>query len=74
MHKGLNGAQKSFEDNNKYGGVSVHYVTPEVDDGEIIQQYKIDKTNLSFNQYEKELKKQEFKILPYCIKQVLHLQ
>jgi phosphoribosylglycinamide formyltransferase-1 len=73
LHKGLSGAKKSFDDDSKYGGVSVHYVTPEVDDGEIIQQYKIDKTNLSFSDYEKELKKQEFKILPHCIKKVLSI-
>ena len=50
-HKGLDAIQKSFADSFKDGGVTVHYVTSQLDDGEIVVQKSIKKNNLTFDQY-----------------------
>jgi len=50
-HKGLNAIERSYEDNYKDGGVTVHYVTSELDGGSIIIQKSIDKEGLSFKEY-----------------------
>ena len=50
-HKGLHAIKRSFEDKFDKGGVSVHYVTSELDGGEIILQKAINKNGLSFDEY-----------------------
>lgn len=55
-HKGLLAIERSYEDTYPSGGVSVHWVTSELDGGEIILQKEINKANLSFEQYEEEIK------------------
>ena len=50
-HKGLNAIERSFNDKFEYGGVSVHYVTDELDGGKIILQKSIKKSGLTFEQY-----------------------
>ncbi|VAY86574.1 Phosphoribosylglycinamide formyltransferase [hydrothermal vent metagenome] len=74
LHKGLDGAKKSYEDDSRYGGASVHYVVPQVDSGEIITQKKIDKSKINnFTDYQKELSKVEFEILPIAITKALKI-
>ena len=55
-HKGIEAIERSYNDNYKYGGVSVHWVTSELDGGEIILQKRIDKSELSFDEYESRVK------------------
>ena len=55
-HKGIKAIERSYEDNYKNGGVSVHWVTSELDGGEIILQKKIYKNKLSFQEYENKIK------------------
>lgn len=43
LHKGLHGIEKSYADGNDFGGVSVHFVTQELDSGMIILQEKVPK-------------------------------
>jgi phosphoribosylglycinamide formyltransferase-1 len=55
-HKGLNAIKRSYEDSSNIGGVSVHYVTSELDSGEIIVQKSIKKDNLSYQEYYNKIK------------------
>lgn len=55
-HKGLLAIERSYEDTYPSGGVSVHWVTSELDGGEIILQKEINKAGLSFEQYEEQIK------------------
>ncbi len=50
-HKGLHAIERSYEDEHPEGGVTVHFVTSELDSGEIIVQKTIPKGNLSFQEY-----------------------
>jgi phosphoribosylglycinamide formyltransferase-1 len=59
LNKGLNAIEKSFKDNNIYGGITFHWVNEKVDSGEIIYQEKINKTKLSFEGYLKKIKQME---------------
>lgn len=62
-HKGVNAIEKSFSDEHKEGGVSVHYVNDELDGGEIILQREISKDGLSFDEYHQKIKNLEKKAL-----------
>lgn len=66
-HKGLHAIEKSFKDEHKLGGVSTHYVTSELDAGEIILQKEIFKDELDFDSYCQEVKKAEKEILSQSI-------
>ena len=55
-HKGLLAIERSYEDSYPTGGVSVHWVTSELDGGEIILQREIIKEGLSFEEYEGKIK------------------
>jgi len=72
-HKGLNAIEKSFEDSNKDGGVSVHWVTKELDSGEIILQKTILKENLTFNDYYNKIRTIEKDALSEAILKVLEI-
>lgn len=70
-HKGLHAIEKSFHDNFNEGGVSVHWVTSELDGGEIIVQTKVAKQGLDFNAYETSIRQIEKEALCEAILQVL---
>ncbi len=55
-HKGLNAIERSYEDEYSEGGVSVHYVTSELDGGEIILQKRVNKENLTFDEYNNKIR------------------
>jgi len=71
MHKGTNAIEKSFDDEYRYGGVSVHYVTSELDGGEIILQRSICKDGLSYEEYYKQIKEIEKIALREAIETIL---
>lgn len=73
-HKGLHAIEKSYQDEDPYGGVSVHYVTSELDSGEIILQKKIRKENLSYESYCEKINGIEKLALQEAIQKVLHLK
>jgi len=54
-HKGLNAIEKSYEDEHDEGGVSIHYVSSELDGGEIILQKTVAKKDLNFEAYNVEI-------------------
>ena len=63
LHKGAGAIEKSFYDDNAFGGVSVHYVSKEVDSGEIILQERLEKiAGESLESYEARIHKLEHRI------------
>jgi len=70
-HKGLNAIKRSYEDSDKEGGVSVHYVTEELDGGKIITQKSINKESLSFDEYYKKIREIEKEALREAILKVI---
>ena len=71
LHKGLMAIERSYEDENEEGGVSVHWVTSELDGGGIILQKEIEKESKDFETYEAEIKVIEKEALVEAIKKVL---
>jgi len=70
-HKGLNAIKKSYEDAYEEGGVSVHFVSSQLDDGEMIIQKELAKKGLSFSQYDKQIRTIEKDVLVKAIQLVL---
>ena len=70
-HKGLKAIEKSYEDEYTHGGVSVHYVTSELDGGEVILQKEVAKEGLSFEAYDTKVRRIEKEALVEAIRMVL---
>jgi len=70
-HKGLNAIEKSYEDEHTHGGVSVHYVSSELDGGEVILQKEIAKEGLDFEAYDEKVRSIEKEALAEAIMVVL---
>lgn len=67
-----NGIKDAFLAGVKVSGVSVHWVTTDVDGGEIIAQYPVFITNdMHFDEFEAEMHKLEHKLYPIVIEQLL---
>lgn len=70
--KGLNAIEQAYDANEIETGVSVHFVVPEVDSGEIIMQKSVEiKSNMTLEQLEIEVHKIEHEIYPKVIKEML---
>ena len=59
LHKGMYAIERSYEDEHEVGGVSVHWVTSELDGGEVILQKEVKKGVKDFKTYEDEVKRIE---------------
>ncbi len=70
-HKGLNAIEKSYEDEFDEGGVSIHYVSSELDGGEVILQKILSKKGFHFEAYNKKIRTMEKDTLVEAIVQVL---
>ncbi|MEA3419605.1 MAG: formyltransferase family protein [Campylobacterota bacterium] len=70
-HKGLKAIEKSYEDDYPTGGVSIHWVSSELDGGEIITQKEIAKEGLSFESYDKMIRTIEKEALAEGIRAAL---
>ena len=70
-HKGMHAIEKSFGDNFDEGGVSVHWVTSELDGGEIIIQKRIAKAGHDLQSYTETVKCVEKEALSEAICKVL---
>ncbi|MBN2721643.1 MAG: phosphoribosylglycinamide formyltransferase [Campylobacterales bacterium] len=70
-HKGVEAIRRSFEDEYLEGGVSVHWVSGELDGGEIIVQKTISKSGLDFEAYDKIVRRLEKEVLSDAIRVVL---
>jgi len=71
-HKGLKAIEKSYEDEFPEGGVSVHYVSSELDGGEVILQKEVSKEGLSFEVYDAKVRSIEKDALIEAIRVVLN--
>ena len=70
-HKGLKAIEKSYEDEHSHGGVSIHYVSSELDGGEVILQKEVSKEGLSFEAYDKKVRSIEKEALVEAIRKIL---
>ncbi len=70
-HKGLKAIERSYEDKYSTGGVSVHYVSSQLDGGEIILQKEVFKEGLTFEAYDKKVRSIEKEALTEAIRVVL---
>ena len=70
-YKGLNTHKKAIENNDKFAGCSVHFVTAKIDSGKIIMQkkVKIKKNDTIYSLSKKVLKKEHF-LYPAAIKKI----
>ena len=70
-YKGLSTHKKAIENNDKYAGCSVHFVTAKIDSGKIIMQKKvrIKKKDTIYSLSKKVLKK-EYLLYPAAIKKI----
>jgi len=71
-HKGLKAIEKSYEDEHSHGGVSIHYVSSELDGGEVILQKEVSKEGLTFEAYNEKVRSIEKEALVEAIKFVLN--
>jgi phosphoribosylglycinamide formyltransferase-1 len=73
LYKGAKAIERSFEGTEKQAGASVHFVTSELDGGEVIlqQSFLKDPTD-SLDTFENKIHAIEYKILPKAIINVLN--
>lgn len=72
LFKGARAIKESFDSDMKVGGVSVHWVSEELDGGKIIAQRAFEKSaGMSFEAYEAKIHEIEHEILPETIVQIL---
>jgi phosphoribosylglycinamide formyltransferase-1 len=73
-HKGLRAIERSWKDEHPEGGVSVHRVTGELDGGEILVQYELEKEGFeSFEEYEEAIRRIEKEALAEGIRLELEI-
>ena len=72
-YKGLNTHQRVIENNEKFSGCTVHYVTSKLDSGKIILQKKV-KISARDNpaSLKKKVLKQEHKLYPAAIMKIFN--
>lgn len=68
LFKGAHAIKESFESDMKVAGVSVHWVSKELDSGQIIAQRAFEKTpNMSLAEFESKIHALEHELLPEAI-------
>jgi len=73
-HKGLHAIEKSWEDEHTEGGVTVHWVSSELDGGEVILQYELEKEGFeSYEEYHDAIRRIEKEALAEAIVEVLNV-
>jgi phosphoribosylglycinamide formyltransferase 1 len=73
-YKGLNTHQRAFENNEKFSGCTVHYVTSKLDSGKIILQKKVRiKKNETLKSLTKKVLTQEHKLYPRAVLKIFSL-
>ena len=73
-YKGLNTHQRTLDNNEKYSGCTVHFVSSKLDSGKIILQKKVKITkNETKNSLAKKILTQEHKLYPRAILKIFNL-
>ncbi|MCI7710768.1 formyltransferase family protein [Helicobacter equorum] len=74
-HKGAHAIKDSFESTQDFGGVSVHWVSEELDSGTIIMQEKLPKiAGESLQDFESKIHTLEYKLFPQALLEALGLR
>ncbi|PSM52152.1 phosphoribosylglycinamide formyltransferase 1 [Campylobacter blaseri] len=72
LFKGANAIKESFESGMMLGGVSVHYVSEELDGGKLIKQRAFERTrDMSLDEWEEQIHKIEHELLSEAIIEIL---
>ncbi len=72
-HKGAHAIQDSFAADDTIGGISVHYVSEELDGGAIIAQASFEKSkNETLESFTRKIKALEYELLPKTIMEILY--
>ncbi|QQF52423.1 phosphoribosylglycinamide formyltransferase [Campylobacter fetus subsp. venerealis] len=71
LFKGAHAIKESFDSDMAVGGVSVHYVSEELDGGKIIAQETFPRNSKTFEEWEETIHKIEHEILPKTIINIL---
>ncbi|MCR8678806.1 MULTISPECIES: phosphoribosylglycinamide formyltransferase [Campylobacter] len=71
LFKGANAINESYNSDMKIGGVSVHWVSSQLDSGEIIAQKSFARKHKSLKEWEEKIHKIEHKLLPKTIIEIL---
>ncbi len=71
LFKGANAIEDSFKSEMLVGGVSVHFVSEELDAGKLISQEAISKEGLSLEEFEVKIHEVEYEILPKSVVKLL---
>ena len=67
LFKGANAIKQSYESDMKVAGVSVHWVSGELDGGKIIAQKAFEKKNLTYEEFEEKIHALEYELLPQSV-------
>lgn len=72
LFKGSDAIKQSYESDMKVGGVSVHWVSDELDGGKLIMQRAFEREDdMSFEKWERKIHEIEHEILPLSIVKIL---
>lgn len=71
LFKGAHAIKESFESDMMVGGISIHWVSAELDGGKIIAQKTFARKNRSFEEWEEKIHKLEHELLPKTIIRLL---
>ncbi len=72
-HKGANAIQKSYESSDRYAGVTTHFVTEELDSGNIIMQKRFEKQGMDFEAFEAMIHQCEYEIFAPSVLKALEI-
>ena len=70
-HKGLQAIEKSYKDEHDEGGVTVHYVSNELDGGKVVLRKEIFKEGLNFTMYNKKIRNLEKEAIEEAILEII---
>lgn len=71
LFKGAHAIKESYESDMQLGGISIHWVSSELDGGKIIAQKSFERKNRSLEKWESKIHSLEHKLLPKTIKKLL---
>ncbi len=71
LFKGANALRRSYESSMRVAGVTVHWVSEELDSGEIVDQACFHRENESFEEFEAKIHALEHELYPTVIEKIL---
>lgn len=71
LFKGAHAIEESYKSDMQVGGITVHWVSAELDGGKIIAQKTFSRKNRTFEEWEAKIHKLEHKLLPKTIVEIL---